>query len=107
MSQTISVVVPVFNNEPTLADTYRQIMEIHQSSLGDFELEVIFVNDGSTDKSWQELERLQNLHSGTVSLINLSRNFGQLGALYAGFNNARSEERRVGKESRSQCSTED
>jgi glycosyltransferase involved in cell wall biosynthesis len=91
MSQTISVVVPVYNNEPTLAETCRQIMEIHQSSFGDLELDVIFVNDGSTDKSWQELERLQNLHSGTVSLINLSRNFGQLGALYAGFNNARGD----------------
>src|ERR1700730_9867081 len=91
MSQTISVVVPVFNNEPTLAETCRQIMEIHQGSFGDLQLELIFVNDGSTDKSRQELERLQNLHPGTVSLIHLSRNFGPLGALYAGFNNARGD----------------
>jgi len=91
MSQLVSVVVPVFNNQPTLEETCRQIMEVHQSSFGELELEVIFVNDGSTDGSWQELERLQRLHKETVSLINLSRNFGQLGALYAGFNHARGD----------------
>jgi glycosyltransferase involved in cell wall biosynthesis len=91
MPQLISVVVPVFNNQPTLEETCRQIMEVHQSSFGELELEIIFVNDGSTDGSWQELERLQRLHKETVSLINLSRNFGQLGALYAGFNHARGD----------------
>jgi glycosyltransferase involved in cell wall biosynthesis len=91
MSQTISVVVPVFNNEPTLAETCLQIMEVHRSSFAELGLEIIFVNDGSTDESWQELVRLQGLHKETVSLINLSRNFGQLGSLFAGFNHARGD----------------
>jgi dolichol-phosphate mannosyltransferase len=52
---------------------------------------VIFVNDGSTDKSWEELLRLKELYKGKVSLLNLSRNFGQLGALFAGFNSARGD----------------
>lgn len=89
MSEIISVVVPVYNNEPTLAETCRQIIEIHESSFSDLELEVIFVNDGSTDKSWEELLRLKCLYNEQISLLNLSRNFGQLGALYAGFNFAR------------------
>jgi polyisoprenyl-phosphate glycosyltransferase len=91
MPQIISVVVPVFNNQPTLEETCRQIMEVHQNNFGEMALEIIFVNDGSTDKSWQELVRLQTMHKETISLINLSRNFGQLGALFAGFNNAKGD----------------
>jgi len=91
MAQTISVVVPVYNNQPTLEETCRQILDIHRREFGDFGLEIIFVNDGSTDGSLQELERLQQHHPDSVSLINLSRNFGQLGALYAGFNHARGD----------------
>jgi polyisoprenyl-phosphate glycosyltransferase len=91
MSETISVVVPVYNNQPTLDETCRQIMEIHESSFKELELEVIFVNDGSTDDSWNELLRLKDRYEGRVSLINLSRNFGQAGALFAGFNNARGD----------------
>jgi polyisoprenyl-phosphate glycosyltransferase len=51
MSETVSVVVPVYNNQPTLGETCRQIIEIHESSFKELELEVIFVNDGSTDDS--------------------------------------------------------
>ena len=91
MPRIVSVVVPVFNNEPTLEETCRQIMEVHQNNFSDLKLEIIFVNDGSTDGSWQELTRLQKAHKETVCLIRLSRNFGQLGALFAGFNNARGD----------------
>jgi len=88
MSETISVVVPVFNNQPTLGETCSQIMEVHESSFKELDLEVIFVNDGSTDGSWDELLRLKERYKERVSLINLSRNFGQAGAVFAGFNNA-------------------
>jgi polyisoprenyl-phosphate glycosyltransferase len=91
MSETISVVVPVYNNQLTLDETCREIMEVHESSFKEMELEVIFVNDGSTDKSWDELLRLKGLYKERISLINLSRNFGQAGALFAGFNNARGD----------------
>src|SRR3569833_576741 len=91
MAQTISVVVPVYNNQPTLAETCGQILQVHGREFSDLQLEIIFVNDGSTDGSWEELQHLQRLHSDTISLINLSRNFGQLGALYAGFNHARGD----------------
>jgi dolichol-phosphate mannosyltransferase len=87
MSEIISVVVPVYNNQPTLAETCRQIMEVHESSFNDMELELIFVNDGSTDGSWNELLRLKDLYKRQISLVNLSRNFGQVAAWFAGFNN--------------------
>src|SRR6185436_16381531 len=91
MSKIVSVVVPVFNNQPTLDETCRQIIEVHESSFNDLKLDLIFVNDGSTDKSWEELLRLKDLYKDKISLINLSRNFGQTGALFAGFNNARGD----------------
>ena len=91
MAETISVVVPVYNNQPTLEETARQIIEVHARGFSEFELEIIFVNDGSTDKSWEELLRLQHLHHDRISLINLSRNFGQSGALFAGFEHARGD----------------
>jgi polyisoprenyl-phosphate glycosyltransferase len=87
-SGVISVVVPVYNNQPTLEETCRQIVEIHGSGFPDLKLEMIFVNDGSTDKSWEELLRLQGIHEDQIVLLNLSRNFGQLGALMAGLDHA-------------------
>lgn len=88
MSEVISVVVPVYNNQPTLEETCRRIMEVHENSFSEMRLQLIFVNDGSTDGSWNELLRLKRLHDERISLINLSRNFGQIGALLAGFSNA-------------------
>ena len=88
MSEIISVVVPVYNNQPTLAETCRQIIEVHQEHFKEMELEVVFVNDGSTDKSWEELLRLKDIYKEQITLLNLSRNFGQLGALFAAFNHA-------------------
>ncbi len=49
------------------------------------------MNDGSKDGSWDELLRLQTIYEDKISLLNLSRNFGQLGALFAGFNNAKGD----------------
>src|SRR5258708_37066369 len=89
MSETISVVVPVYNNQLTIDETCREIMEVHESSFKEMELEVIFVNDGSTDKSWDELLRLKGLYKERISLINLSRNFGQAGALFSRFNKSK------------------
>src|ERR1700722_15120666 len=87
MAKMVSVVVPVYNNQKTVSETCRQILSVHQSSFSDLELEIVLVNDGSKDSSWAELQLLQELHR-EVTLINLTRNFGQLGALFAGFNNA-------------------
>lgn len=91
MADIISVVVPVYNNQPTLEETCRQIIEVHARGFRELELEIIFVNDGSTDQSWEELLRLQRLHQDKITLLNLSRNFGQTGALFAGFEHARGD----------------
>ncbi len=91
MSKTVSIVVPVYNNQPTLEETCRQIIEVHKASFSDLALEILFVNDGSKDNSWDELLRLKERYPEKVSLLHLSRNFGQLGALLAGFKCAKGD----------------
>lgn len=91
MLRIISVVVPVYNNQQTLDETCNQIMAIHRDNFSDSNLEILFVNDGSKDNSWEELLCLKNQYPKQISLLNLSRNFGQFGALFAGFNHARGD----------------
>ncbi len=88
MSKIISVVVPVYNNKESLEETCQQIVEVHKNNFNHLILEMMFVNDGSKDGSWEELLRLQEIYKEKISLLNLSRNFGQLGAMLAGFNHA-------------------
>jgi glycosyltransferase involved in cell wall biosynthesis len=56
----ISVVIPVFRNEPSLKITYELLNKLFQSELSNYVLEVIFVNDGSDDRSLQILKDLNH-----------------------------------------------
>lgn len=81
----ISVVVPLFNEEESLAELYSWISRVcRENSLS---YEVIFVNDGSTDHSWDVIERIANEHS-EVHGIKFRRNYGKSPALYCGFDKA-------------------
>ena len=91
MPETVSVVVPVYNNEGSLEQTCLEILEVRDQHFQELGLEIIFVNDGSTDHSWERLARLKEEHPETITLLNLSRNFGQLGALFAGFHRAQGD----------------
>ena len=53
----ISVVVPLFNEEESLPELYAWIERVMQAN--GFSFEVIFVNDGSTDRSWEVIEKLK------------------------------------------------
>jgi len=53
----ISVVVPLYNEEESLPELFAWIERVMKAH--DFSYEVIFVNDGSTDRSWQIIEQLQ------------------------------------------------
>ena len=84
----VSIVVPVFNEEenlPLLAEEIRQALDP-----AGLVYEVIAVDDGSTDGSWSQLERIREQDSRWV-LVALRRNFGQTAALSAGFDHARGE----------------
>ena len=85
----LSVIIPVYKNRETLAESCRQITETHQKRFPDLTLEIIYVDDGSPDQSWPELERVRAANPDVVQLIKLSRNFGQLSAMLAGYDHAR------------------
>ncbi len=90
MSKTveISVVVPLFNEEeslPELEAWIKRVMNDH--NLG---YEIIFVNDGSHDNSWQVIESLQKQNSN-VRGISFLRNYGKSAALHVGFGAVRGD----------------
>lgn len=81
----ISVVVPLYNEEESLPELYawiERVMDAHH-----FTYEVIFVNDGSTDHSWQVIEELSR-KSKEVKGIKFRRNYGKSPALFCGFEKA-------------------
>lgn len=82
----ISVVIPVLNEEASLPELHRQLSEV--ATREGLELELIFVNDGSTDGSWSTIEGLHR-NDRRVRGINFRRNFGKAAALDAGFKAAR------------------
>ncbi|MFJ2986624.1 glycosyltransferase family 2 protein [Collimonas sp. NPDC087041] len=77
----ISLVVPVFNEEATIPIFYKSVREYQ--ALEKYEIEIIFINDGSKDKTADVAGRLA-LSDSLVTLINFSRNFGKEPALFAG-----------------------
>ena len=81
----ISVVVPLYNEEESLPELFAWIQRVMTQN--DFSYEVIFVNDGSTDRSWQVIEELA-AQNDTVKGIKFRRNHGKSPALYCGFKKA-------------------
>lgn len=86
--KSISVVVPVYNSELSLTHLLQRLEPVLAASAGRYE--VVFVNDGSRDKSWQVIQRLAAAHSW-VRGINLRRNYGQHNALLCGIRAAQFE----------------
>lgn len=86
MRDGISIVVPVYNSEASLGPLVERLERVLPSMARDFE--VILVNDGSRDRSWDVAAQLARGHSH-VRALNLVRNFGQHNALLAGIRTAR------------------
>jgi glycosyltransferase involved in cell wall biosynthesis len=84
----LSVVVPLLNEESSLMELTHQIRQA-VTPLG-FKTEIIFVDDGSTDHSWQVIEQLAREYP-MVGGIRFRRNFGKAAALQAGFGRARGQ----------------
>jgi glycosyltransferase involved in cell wall biosynthesis len=78
----ISVVIPLFNEEESLKELYDWIASMMQSNR--FLYEVIFIDDGSTDSSWNVIEEISQ-KSSHVKGIRFQKNFGKSQALHAGF----------------------
>lgn len=76
-----SVLIPVFNEEDSLSPLYDEIMAVAESE--GYDLEVVFVDDGSTDSSWDVIRSLAQQHDH-VHALRFRRNFGKAAALRAG-----------------------
>jgi glycosyltransferase involved in cell wall biosynthesis len=81
----ISIVIPLYNEEESLSELHSWIRSVVQKN--NFKYEIIFVDDGSKDKSWNIVEELQQKDSA-VKGIKFQRNYGKSAALQKGFETA-------------------
>jgi glycosyltransferase involved in cell wall biosynthesis len=79
----ISVVIPLYNEDESLPELYGWIERVMKEN--GYTFEVIFVNDGSTDHSWEVIEELKRKSPDQVKGIKFRRNYGKSPALYCGF----------------------
>ncbi len=84
----LSVVVPSYNEQENIADFYQEFLKIKDAfSKKDIELELWFIDDGSTDQTAQEVKKLIKADQ-KVHLLSFSRNFGKEAAIFAGLQKA-------------------
>ena len=81
----ISVIVPLYNEEESLPELSAWIERVMNEN--NFTYEVIFVNDGSRDKSWKVIKNLAEKNTN-IKGISFSRNYGKSAALHVGFKDA-------------------
>jgi len=84
----LSIVIPIYNEEENLPILYEKLKNV-LDKLGK-SYEIIFVNDGSTDKSWEIIKELAEKDPHVVG-VNFRKNFGQTAAMSAGFEVAKGE----------------
>ena len=84
-----SVVVPVYNSEHTLEELYRRLEKVFREVIKE-DFELILVDDGSKDRSFEVMKELREKDS-RVKIIQMARNFGQHPALLCGFAHAKGE----------------
>ena len=84
----ISVVVPLYNEVESLAELAAWIDRVAREN--DLTYEILFVDDGSSDGSWEEVERLKGNYPA-IKGIRFARNYGKSAALYCGFAEAEGE----------------
>ncbi|WP_431158594.1 glycosyltransferase family 2 protein [Winogradskyella poriferorum] len=84
----ISVVIPLLNEEESLKELHNWIVSVMQSN--SFSYEILFIDDGSTDNSWQVIQDLSSTNNN-VRGIKFLQNFGKSQALHAGFAEAKGD----------------
>ena len=78
--KSLSIIIPIFNEAESLPSLFKELKSEFGNSSS---VEIVFVNDGSTDSSQQSIERAI-LDNSTWKMINLYRNYGKSVALQAG-----------------------
>ncbi|MBO5070920.1 MAG: glycosyltransferase family 2 protein [Roseburia sp.] len=82
----LSLIIPCFNEEVALPFIYEELVKV-SAQLAEYEIEYLFINDGSTDRTLTVLKELAS-SDDRVKYYSFSRNFGKEAAMYAGFCNA-------------------
>jgi undecaprenyl-phosphate 4-deoxy-4-formamido-L-arabinose transferase len=85
---TLSIIIPLYNEAAHVGELYRRTVETLEPTGREFEL--FFVDDGSTDATFAEVERL-HAADGRVRAVRFKRNFGQHPAMHAGLSRARGD----------------
>ncbi|QDS98931.1 glycosyltransferase family 2 protein [Adhaeretor mobilis] len=88
VSPLLSIVIPVLNEAPTLKQLHQEIDAV--AGQNGYLLQVIYIDDGSTDSSWKEIEEIATQDRRVLG-IRFRRNFGKAAALSAGFDAAEGE----------------
>jgi dolichol-phosphate mannosyltransferase len=82
----VSIVVPIYNNADSLSVLISEIQKEMSQNNPELSYELVLVDDGSTDFSWETI--VSKHYNSNITAIKLTRNFGQLGAMKAGYLNA-------------------
>lgn len=82
MTKKISIVIPCYNEEKNINRTFDELLNLFKNSA--YDLEIIAVNDGSKDKTWDVIKEYASKHA-QIHGVNMMTNFGQSAAYMAGF----------------------
>lgn len=90
MNKLVSIIIPVYNEEKNIPLVYKKIIEIWDNLKGKYDYEIIFVDDGSEDKSVDILEYMAT-RDQRIKYLEFSRNFGKETATTAGIQHAQGD----------------
>lgn len=79
----LSIVIPIYQNEENIHSTMTELLAL-QHKIDGYSLQLIFVDDGSTDKSYELLNKYYHEHPSIIKLVVLTKNFGQSQAIREG-----------------------
>ena len=82
----VSIIIPAYNEEESLEKLYERLSSV-VNKIKNYEFEILFINDGSKDKT-REILRLLRKKDNRISYVNFSRNFGKEIAMVAGLDYA-------------------
>ena len=86
-----SIIIPVYQNEGSLNDVFHKLKDNVIDKNPQYSCEIIFIDDGSTDNSFQVLNNLYENYPELIVIVKLTRNFGTYPAIIAGYEKARGD----------------
>lgn len=86
-----SIIIPIYKNEFNLPITIPYIVESIPTLFPEYNVELILVNDGSPDASWEIMQQYQKQYSDLIRIASFTKNFGQASAIYYGLSIAKGD----------------